>query len=1074
MSSRSPAWEPGRADPGREPSGGHPRRPREDSRFLAFLFADLRGFTTYTHAHGADAAAHLAAAFAGLAGEVITGHGGLVVGTWGDEVLGEFPSARDAVRAGLELQHRCRVWTVADPGAPLAAGIGLDVGEPAQAEDLRASEALNLAARLCASARAGEVLASREFVHLAGSMSGEVTTTTRRLRLKGIGGQTKAVSVRPGHQDAVLEREFRAVLAGLPAARRHRRQRALAAAATVAVVLLGATATWLASSAHHPAAPRIPGQALGAIDVRDGQLLGTLPLTGSPGAVAASGDGRQVWVTEPAAGRVVGVDTATRHVFQTISDPSDPRAVALADGYVWVVDGATGTVRQNDTDTGQQVGTYDVGTDPSAIAYGFAALWVTNQSDGTLTRINPRTGKTNTVPVGASPSAVVAGNGAIWVANRGFDTVTPVDPHTLHPGAAVNVGAGPAGIAATPGHIWTADALDGTLDRISPSTGTVTATHLGQLTAAIAAGPAGIWVGNVGEATVARIDPATGQVSGRPLFLGSGPSGLALTGSTLWVATQSSPALAHRGGTLTIANVGGTLEQIDFIDPAVAYQWATWSALDLVYDGLVGWNRASGIASTQLVPDLAVALPSPSDGGRTYRFVLRRGIHYSNGLPLRASDIRRGLQRVITLPSSLGPPAYFADVIGADGCRVHRPHCDLTTGIQTNDAAGTVTFHLTRPDPDFLAKLATGEFAAAVPPGTPLRAPSSRPIPGTGPYQISRYLPGRHGRPSALTLGRNPYFPRAHPWAPAAQPAGYVDEIRWVPEPSPQQAVDAALTGQVDLHYAGDGATLTDPPRTAGLGTLTATQRARQLHVPPAVFTHFLILNADAPPFDNPTARRAAAAAFTADPGIARIMNDHPGCTLVPPHYPGYSPGCAHRRNLTVAKHLVVASGTAGELVHVYVDAQQPFIDLGRHIRHVLDRIGYRTSLRAESNYQFGVSNPNRPVNAEPLGWTPDFFAASQFYEPLLGCHTGVLRQLGSCNQAIDTLATRAQRLQSTAPSTAGRLWRRAYQRVDADARIIPTDRGTGVVVLLSPRTGNYASNATDNNAPLLDQLWVH
>ena len=44
---------------------------------------------------------------------------------------------------------------------PLAAGIGLDVGEPADTQDLRASDALNLAARLCAAARPGEVLEPR-------------------------------------------------------------------------------------------------------------------------------------------------------------------------------------------------------------------------------------------------------------------------------------------------------------------------------------------------------------------------------------------------------------------------------------------------------------------------------------------------------------------------------------------------------------------------------------------------------------------------------------------------------------------------------------------------------------------------------------------------------------------------------------------------------------------------------------------------------------------------------------------------------------------------------------------------
>ena len=57
--------------------------------------------------------------------------------------------------------------------------------------------------------------------------------------------------------------------------------------------------------------------------------------------------------------------------------------------------------------------------------------------------------------------------------------------------------------------------------------------------------------------------------------------------------------------------------------------------------GLVTFRKAGGAAGTQLVPVLAVAVPRPTDGGRTYRFVLRRGIRYSNGKPVRPADVTR-------------------------------------------------------------------------------------------------------------------------------------------------------------------------------------------------------------------------------------------------------------------------------------------------------------------------------------------------------------------------------------------------------------------------------------------------
>ena len=52
-------------------------------------------------------------------------------------------------------------------------------------------------------------------------------------------------------------------------------------------------------------------------------------------------------------------------------------------------------------------------------------------------------------------------------------------------------------------------------------------------------------------------------------------------------------------------------------------------------DGLTAYQRTGGFQSAQLVPDLAAWLPTPTDGGTTYTFQLRRGIRYSNGAPVR-------------------------------------------------------------------------------------------------------------------------------------------------------------------------------------------------------------------------------------------------------------------------------------------------------------------------------------------------------------------------------------------------------------------------------------------------------
>jgi adenylate cyclase len=138
----------------------------------AFLIADVRGWTSFTQARGDEESGRLAARFAEVAREVIKEHQGEVLELRGDEALCVFGSPRSAIRAAVALQQRFVEETIADPSLPLTVGIGLDAGEAVPVEGGYRGGALNVAARLCSRARAGEVLASREIVHLARRIDG--------------------------------------------------------------------------------------------------------------------------------------------------------------------------------------------------------------------------------------------------------------------------------------------------------------------------------------------------------------------------------------------------------------------------------------------------------------------------------------------------------------------------------------------------------------------------------------------------------------------------------------------------------------------------------------------------------------------------------------------------------------------------------------------------------------------------------------------------------------------------------------------------------------------------------------
>ena len=156
------------------------------TQLLTFLIADVRGYTAYTQANGDEAAAGLAGAFAEIVREGVEARGGSVIELRGDEALAVFASARDALRAAVDVQEALVDEVERHPELPLRAGIGLDAGEAVPVEGGYRGGALNLAARLCSQAGPGEILASPAVTHLARAVPDVVVVARDALTLKGL------------------------------------------------------------------------------------------------------------------------------------------------------------------------------------------------------------------------------------------------------------------------------------------------------------------------------------------------------------------------------------------------------------------------------------------------------------------------------------------------------------------------------------------------------------------------------------------------------------------------------------------------------------------------------------------------------------------------------------------------------------------------------------------------------------------------------------------------------------------------------------------------------------------------
>jgi WD40 repeat protein/class 3 adenylate cyclase len=125
-----------------------------------FMIADIRGWTRFTREHGDAAAARLADVFAELARDAVEARGGEVLELRGDEAMSVFSGEAQAVRAALEFQRLCAESYDEDPTLLLNVGIGVDAGDAIAVQGGFRGKALNMAARLCSNAGAGQVFVS--------------------------------------------------------------------------------------------------------------------------------------------------------------------------------------------------------------------------------------------------------------------------------------------------------------------------------------------------------------------------------------------------------------------------------------------------------------------------------------------------------------------------------------------------------------------------------------------------------------------------------------------------------------------------------------------------------------------------------------------------------------------------------------------------------------------------------------------------------------------------------------------------------------------------------------------------
>jgi peptide/nickel transport system substrate-binding protein len=1044
---------------------------------VTFLFTDIEGSTRLERdlreRYGEVLADHRR-----LLRDVFGRYGGREIDTQGDSFFFVFARARDAVAAAVAGQHALAEHKWPERAA-VRVRIGMHTGEATLDDDRYVGLAVHRGARISAAGHGGQILLSsstrdvveddlpsdQRLVDLGEHRLKDLPRPERFFQLVAEGLphdfpalKTMGATSFEGRESELAQAAAEELQGGW---RRPGRRGFVVATATAAAVgvAVGLLATQGGGS---EAGASVAGNALGIID-SDGDIVSEVEVGESPTEVAVTSDA--VWVTNTTDNTVSRIDLSTQDVRQTIEVGGGPAGVAVGGGGVWVANGLDGTVSRIDTATNRELQKITVGNGPTGVAFGEGAVWVTNSVDGTVSRIAPGRGRVSgTFPAVVGASGVVFGFDRVWVASPATGSVVALDPKSGQVVARIGVGVEPDGIAVGADAVWVANRADGTVSKISPGVDAVTSTvQVGRGPEGIAAGPDAVWVANGVDGTLSHIDTETGRVV-KTVLLTNPPRGIALSDNRLYVAVRSTGA-EHRGGELRVQADSPP----DSIDPALAYGGGgTWTMLTMTNDGLVTFRKVAGVEGTQLAPDLAVALPTATDGGETYTFELRRGIAYSDGTLVQPDDFRRAVERVFELGS---PGAtYYTGVVGASGCRKGR-RCNLARGIASDRATRTVTFRLTAPDAEFPAKLAL-PFAYAVPAKTGSREATS-PLPATGPYRIAAFRTAA----KTLRLVRNSRF---REWSRDAQPAGFPDSIvlTW---PHGFDEVVARVRdverGKADLALGG-GVPIPNS-RFAEL----AVRYPNRLHVTPELSTIYYFLSTRVPPFRDPRARQAVSIAWDGDAlGDAVGLGWLPTCRLLPRNFPGYRP-CPDAPGgviaLDRARRLVRASGTQGARVTVWTPSGVP-PELARYVVSLLESLGYRASLNARyeaDEYFPRVADPRTRAQIGFGGWGLDFPSVEGFIRPLLSCAAYVpaspetsVNLAGFCDPSIDAQMQRAASIQIHDPAEAIRLWQRVEDAILAQAPIIPAFNRP-YVTLVSARVGNYRYNP--QWGPLLSQLWV-
>jgi peptide/nickel transport system substrate-binding protein len=420
------------------------------------------------------------------------------------------------------------------------------------------------------------------------------------------------------------------------------------------------------------------------------------------------------------------------------------------------------------------------------------------------------------------------------------------------------------------------------------------------------------------------------------------------------------------GGTATV--LMGTAP--DYLDPQEEYTTQGAEATWISYTPLVTYKHENAPAGNTVIPGLATALPEISQDGKTYTETLRKNLVFSDGTPIKASDVACTFERMIKV--NWGGKSFFTDnVEGATD--FDEGKSDHISGVTADDATGKITIKLVKPYGAFTNVLAFPEMGV-VPCSAPQHTMTTSLPPSSGPYMIQDIVPNK-----SFSVVKNPKWASNN--VPGI-PLGHLDKIDVKIESNTQTEAQQVLNNQADNFDAGD----TVPPSLVQQVRTQASDRFAAVTIPS---TFYFFMNTTIPPFNNELARQAVNVAIDR-PALQRLASGFltPECFFLPEGVTGhpdsecpYGPADGNG-DLEKAKQMVQQSGTAGQSITVWGEQRAPRTQYVEYYADLLNKLGYKATpkLISDTTYFPTIGNAKTMPQTGFADWIQDFPNPIDFY----------------------------------------------------------------------------------------------